>query len=134
MEYDVVTWQDVDDAVNRILEEVKSGGAAYAAVYGLPRGGLVGAVMLSHRLEIPLALNMEEVWLFRRQGKTVLIADDIADTGETLRHFNEDTFDIATLYIREHTTVTMPRYYGKSITHDKWLVFPWETVKEAKEK
>ena len=45
------------------------------SVMGLPRGGLIPAVMISHELGIPLVIN---------PTKNTLVVDDINDTGHTL--------------------------------------------------
>lgn len=134
MEYERIPWDNIDSAVNAIIEQIRTSKIEYDIIYGVPRGGLPAAVMLSHRLNVPLVHSMEEVLLARRWEKQVLIVDDISDSGRTLKHFSVDQYHIATLYVREHTTVTQPDYKGFSIHHDKWLVFPWETVQEAEEK
>lgn len=125
-----ISWQEVEEAVGKITKEVTNSAIEYAAVYGLPRGGLVAAVMLSHRLLIPIVMNLESVQLLRHSGNRVLIVDDISDTGKTLMHLKEDGYDLATLYVREHTTQTQPKYKGVSINYDDWLLFPWESEKE----
>jgi hypothetical protein len=48
----VLTWHDFDRAVASIAERLH--GRRFRGVHGLPRGGLVLAVSLSHRLELPL--------------------------------------------------------------------------------
>ena len=40
--------------------------------------------------------------------------------------------DIATLFVREHTSKIKPRYSYKDINHDNWLLFPWETKASSK--
>ncbi len=88
--------------------------------------------MLSHKLNIPMVLNMEEVWRLKVKNKAVLIIDDISDTGETLRYFYDQKFDIAALYVREHTSRIIPKYRYKNINHNDWLLFPWETKSSSK--
>ena len=43
-----LTWQDVNNYVSRVANIVKD--RQLSGVYGIPRGGLVLAVMLSHKL------------------------------------------------------------------------------------
>jgi hypoxanthine phosphoribosyltransferase len=96
------------------------------AVYGIPRGGLVLAVMLSHKLDLPLLLSLDEVLLYKKQEKVVLILDEISDSGKTLKMYKQLTqFPSYTLYIREGTE-TIPEVYGTSIGSKDWLNFPWE--------
>ena len=132
MEYDVVSWADIDDAVESLAKQIEESNIHYEVIYGLARGGLVPAVMLSHRLKIPMVLNMEEVWRLKVKNKNSLIVDDISDTGETLRYFDDQKFDIATLFVREHTSKIKPKYSYKNINHDNWLLFPWETQSSSK--
>ena len=132
MEYDVISWADIDDAVESLAKQIEESNIHYEVIYGLARGGLVPAVMLSHRLKIPMVLNMEEVWRLKVKNKNSLIVDDISDTGETLRYFDDQKFDIATLFVREHTSKIKPKYSYKNINHDNWLLFPWETKSSSK--
>jgi hypothetical protein len=133
MEFIEIEWQTIDTAIGKLVSDIQASGEDYTALYGIPRGGLIAAVMLSHRLDVPLLMSMEDVMLFQHQGRKVLVVDDISDSGKTLIAYR-DTYDIATVCVREHTTETQPRFKGFSVNHDKWLVFPWETKKEAMEK
>ena len=132
MEYDIVSWEDVDEAIEILAKQIEDSKIHYEVIYGLARGGLVPAVMLSHRLKIPMVLNMEEVWRLKVKNKNSLIVDDISDTGKTLRYFYDQKFDIATLFVREHTSKIKPKYSYKNINHDNWLLFPWETKSSSK--
>lgn len=132
MEYDIISWKDVDEAIEVLAKQIEDSKIHYEVIYGLARGGLVPAVMLSHKLKIPMVLNMEEVWRLKVKNKAALIVDDISDTGETLKYFDDQKFDIATLFVREHTSKIKPRYSYKNINHDNWLLFPWETKASSK--
>ena len=44
-------------------------------VYGIPRGGLIVAVLVSHKLGIPLITSLRDMY-----GKKFLVVDDIVDT------------------------------------------------------
>ena len=113
MEYDIITWENINEAIEIIAKQIEDTKIHYEVLYGLARGGLVPAVMLSHRLNIPMVLNMEEVWRLKVRNKAVLIVDDISDTGETLKYFDEQKFDIAALFVREHTSKVKPKYSSK---------------------
>ena len=132
MEYDIISWNDIDEAIEILAKQIEDSKIHYEVIYGLARGGLVPAVMLSHRLKIPMVLNMEEVWRLKVKNKNSLIVDDISDTGETLKYFYDQKFDIATLFVREHTSKITPKYNYKNINHDNWLLFPWETKSSSK--
>ena len=94
----------------------------FTGVYGFPRGGLVLAVMISHRMGIPLLMS---------PSKGCLIVDDICDSGETLLHYmknssalNKPDYAITTMVYKENDLVTPDYYWG--IKKDEWIVFPWE--------
>jgi len=115
---EAVSWKDVEEFVASL-----ENGQTFNGVYGLPRGGLVIAVMASHKLRIPL---------LAAPCKGCLIVDDICDSGESLIHYarnssGNENFDyyIATMYYKKGALVK-PDYYHK-IKTDNWVMFPWES-------
>ena len=115
-----MTWQQFDDACRKIAERIRHDGSTFKNIYGIPRGGLIVAVKLSHLLGLPIVLNVEDT------GWNTLIVDDIADTGKTLAPFKcEDRFlCVATLYYHRQSVV-VPDFWVLEKT-SKWIVFPWE--------
>lgn len=117
-----VTWHDVDRFVYNVTYEYPN----ITGVYGLPRGGLTLAVMISHRLDVPMLAS---------PCKGCLIVDDICDSGESLLHFVNNSSDpdasndyiIATMYYKENKLNIVPDYYQYE-KGDKWIVFPWECL------
>lgn len=115
-----VTWKDMEDYVNDLICEMKNRNFQPNGVYGVPRGGLILAVLVSYKLDIPLLLNA---------SKGCLIIDDIADSGRTLLHYTEnDTqfnkYFISTMFYHKRSIVK-PDFYKFEKT-DKWIIFPWE--------
>ena len=115
-----VSWKDLEEFVDSLIEEMNKQNFKPTGVYGIPRGGLIPATLISYKLDIPLLMNA---------SKGCLIVDDIADSGRTLLHFTEnDTqfnkYFIATMYYHQRSIVK-PSYY-KFEKNDKWIVFPWE--------
>ena len=106
--------------VNR--QELKLG-----AIYGLPRGGLPIAVSLSHKLHLPLLMNYYDRKVVT--NKKILVVDDIADTGHTLKDFENPHNIICTLLYHEDSEV-LPDYYV-NLKGDKWIVYPWERKDSA---
>lgn len=116
-----VTWEDVMIFINKVknncLDEKLTG------VYGIPRGGLVLAVLLSHALNIPL---------LSAPCENCIVVDDICDSGESLLHYYKNSsggkrnaYKIITMYYKENSLGVIPNYYLKN-KNDKWIVFPWE--------
>ena len=115
MEYNFVhiSWAQVEEFVDNVAEHFKG---KVNGVYGLPRGGLVFAVMISYRLNIPLLLA---------PIKGCLIVDDLADTGESLKHYKSRKYQIATMHYNERSCVE-PDYYMIKNSHENWIIYPWE--------
>lgn len=121
MEKEIVSWQDVEDFVHEVAERYKY--QKVAGVYGVPRGGVIIAVLLSYLMDIPLLYAPH---------RDCIIIDDISDTGETLLHYDRNTceagknkgYHIVTMYFREGSLV-IPEFYKFKKTN-KWVVFPWE--------
>lgn len=115
-----VTWEDMTSYIDDLIEELNKRNIHPTGVYGVPRGGMILATLVSYKLDIPLLLNA---------SKGCLIIDDIADSGRTLLHYTEnDTqfnkYFITTMYYHERSMVK-PDFY-KFEKADKWIVFPWE--------
>ena len=115
-----VSWASVERFVDELIKFYD--GAPLKGVYGLPRGGLVLAVMISHRMNIPLLMAPVE---------GCLIVDDISDTGESLIHYAKNSsalekpkYNIATMYYRKGSQVVPDVFLDYK--EDRWIVFPWE--------
>jgi hypoxanthine phosphoribosyltransferase len=67
-----LSWDIIETLVDVLAMNIKK--SEIDSIMGLPRGGLIPAVMLSHKLNLPLVFEPTE--------KT-LIVDDICDSGET---------------------------------------------------
>ena len=122
-----ISWEDYDNYINKIddwiahkeyNEELELG-----AVYGLPRGGLPIAVSLSHRLNLPVLMNYYDRKIVT--DKQILVVDDIADTGHTLKDFVNEHNVICTFHYHQQSIVK-PDFYCEE-KGDKWIVYPWET-------
>ncbi len=95
------------------------------SIYGIPRGGMPLAVILSHRLKLPIV---------DRTGihATTLIVDDIADSGKTLIDFIQGfrskfiIYPTIVTFFKRYTSKAIPEFIGEEIHNDDWLIFPWE--------
>ena len=120
-----ISWEQYQYAIDRMVLHYKQSTriSDCGAVYGLPRGGLPIAVSLSHKLDLPLLMNYYDRKIVT--DKKILVVDDIADTGNTLKDFESPHNVICTLHYHEDSIV-LPNYYVK-LKGDKWIVYPWET-------
>jgi len=108
-------WEEIDRLVDILCEKIITQIPSIDSVMGLPRGGLIPAVMVSHRLDLPLVTLPEP---------HTLVIDDIADSGVTLT--NTPGIYTAVLHYKPHTSVFKPDLYSVEYKGDDFLVYPWE--------
>ena len=122
-----ISWNVIDECVLDIAEHLIRTEIKFNGVYGIPRGGTLLAVMLSHKLNIPFyPLYFSTAKL---EGNDFIVIDDIADTGKTLQGYkikdeNEQGYYVT---IHEHKDSIVKPDYSVIYKEDKWIVYPWET-------
>ena len=156
--FEVPTWNQIYAMLLRQAEKIRCSGFKPDVIVGVARGGWVPARVLSDLLGIHALGTMRvEFYLSFAEtrnepvltqgvsvdvtGKKVLLVDDVADTGESLRlaieHLQEQgavEVRFATVY-RKPSSVVTPDFYEKET--GSWVVFPWdtkETVRKILEK
>jgi len=108
-----LTWRDIQVLIHTLTTRIITELPNIDSVYGLPRGGLIPAVLISHQLEIPFTLTV---------GKNTLVVDDICDTGKTF----QDAPGVYTAALHYKKTASfIPTLYAKEVG-DAWIVYPWE--------
>ena len=122
-----ISWNVVDECVLDIAEHLIRTEIKFDGVYGIPRGGAVLAVMLSHKLDIPFIIDLKD-------GDDYIIIDDIVDTGETLKKYKEqpECRNSYFVTIHEHEQSSVKPDYSVLYKEDKWIVYPWE-IKDSAE-
>ena len=108
-----LSWDDINILVEDLCQTIAASGAEIKSITGIQRGGLIPAVMISHKLHIPFV---------SRINKDTLVVDDICDTGETLK--NTIGMYTATLHYKP-TAIFTPDFYSKEVGTE-WIVYPWE--------
>ena len=108
-----LSWDDINILVEDLCHTIASSGVQIKSITGIQRGGLIPAVMISHKLHIPFV---------SRINKDTLVVDDICDTGETLK--NTIGMYTATLHYKP-TAIFTPDFYSKEVGTE-WIVYPWE--------
>ncbi len=91
-----------------------------AGIHGIPRGGLVLAVALSHRLQLPLLAEPQA---------SCLVVDDVYETGRTLTAHRDLPQAQHVVWISK----VEPRWWqaAEVTDSDEWIVFPWENAAAA---
>jgi hypothetical protein len=144
-----LTWDDFGRAGRDLAQAIADDGYRPDLVLAIARGGLLPAASVSYaldiknlhlinvefytgvdeRLDLPVMLppvpNAGDL-----AGATVLIVDDVADTGATLelvRDFcAEHVAEVrcAVIYEKPHSVVTCEYVWSRT---DRWIDFPWSS-------
>jgi len=110
-------------------------------IYGIPRGGLIPAVYLSHMLGMSMT-HITPIPLVRNK---LMIVDDIFDTGKTYEQHKDKCWKFVCVYLKDKVqkclNIGNPKYKGKdfdyeTIIHAKIvpdipIIFPWENAKSV---
>ncbi|GGP19358.1 phosphoribosyltransferase [Thermocladium modestius] len=154
VELKVVSWSDVMTYLLRIVEGMGSDGFRPDVVVGIMRGGVIAARLIGDLLGVD-SISLMEIKFYKGigeqgdepritqpltinvKGKRVLVIDDIADSGNTMRTaidyikgMNPLQVKTATLLLKPWTKFK-PDYYGGETT--MWIVFPWELGETIRE-
>ena len=110
-----LTWEQVDTLVTILKHKVLDKLPEIDSVTGIARGGLIPAVMLSHKLGVPYTQAV---------GPNTLVVDDICDSGVTLK--DAPGVYTATLHYKS-SAISKPNVYASLLLNEnQWLVYPWE--------
>ena len=109
-----ITWEQVDTLVTILKHKVLDKLPEIGSVMGIARGGLIPAVMLSHKLGVPYTDLIDP---------NTLVIDDICDSGKTLE--NAPGLYNAVLHYKPHTSSVVPTLWASEVG-DEWIVYPWE--------
>ena len=113
-----ITWNQVNKLLDKIHEQAQD--IDYVA--GIPRGGVILAILYSHRF------GVQYMEYPSNHYPHLMILDDIADSGKTLKEWKEKlpVPYYATLHYKRSSCIE-PDFYGrKMIKEDNWIVYPWE--------
>ena len=111
-----LSWDDIQNAVNDLCKQIPFELPNIDSVHGIPRGGLIPAVLISHKLGLPYVNAV---------GPNTLVVDDIADTGVTLD--KGPGVYTAVLHYKPHTSCFKPTIYSELHEGNEWIIYPWET-------
>lgn len=119
------SWDELTSDVDLLAEKLKPLKFNFKNIYGIPRGGTIIAIMLSHRLNLPV------VFLRGKVSNDTLIVDDVSHTGSSLKKIVNKNHTVVTLWASEKTKV-VPSYFCNVLLDNEWIVFPFETLLSSK--
>lgn len=108
-----LSWADVSLRAQVIVHQLRRRG--YTSVCGVPSGGLIPAVMIAERLDVPL---LDE------PRRRTLVVDDLVDSGRTLERYADH--DCAVLWRKSWAPTHRLVVPAPLVPGDAWVVFPWE--------
>ena len=151
LQFEIPTWDQIYTMLLNMAEKIRLEKFTPDVIVGVSRGGWPPARVLSDLLDNPNLANLRaEFYLGVAETKgeptltqpvsvpvvlkKVLIVDEVADTGKSLKLVKEHTEKqgasearIATVYYKPWSIIK-PDYYEKETS--RWIVFPWE-IKET---
>ena len=89
-------------------------------IYGIPRGGSIIAVYLSHILRLPVVVNKQDI------TEKTLIVDDICDTGRTLKKYKKNQKLVLVCKNKGLKEIGDNLQYAFGVDDTVWVRFPWE--------
>ncbi len=113
-----LSWDDVNILVDSLCNKIRFDQPNIDSIHGIPRGGLIPAVMVSHKLDLPYVNAV---------GPNTLVIDDICDSGVTLE--KAPGVYTAVLHFKPHTSCFQPNLWANLHEGDEWLIYPWENKK-----
>ncbi len=147
LEFEIPSWEQIYESLLNLANRIRENNFKPDVIVGVSRGGWPPARIMSDLLENPDLANVKaEFYLGVAKtkgdpvitqpvstsvtGKKVLIVDEVADTGKSLRlvksHLEEQgatEVKIMTIYYKPWSIV-VPDWHAKKTS--SWIVFPWE--------
>lgn len=125
-----ISWDDIETMVTSLAHTIKASGRTFSCIAGVSRGGLVPAVMLSHKLKLPM-IPITPNDMVENDHETIII-DEIYDTGKTIEKVK--LFNPRASYAVLFHNIHLPELDFYCIKRDlvDWIVFPWEVDDERR--
>lgn len=124
------SWNDFEKAVQELTKQI-SFWDKIDFVVGIPRGGVILAIVLSHRTGVKhMTIDHFEKVKGELDPKRILIVDDISDSGQTLKKYVDEGYLTATWHER-FSTIAKPDFVVEHLNNTDWVVYPWE-AKDSK--
>jgi hypothetical protein len=123
-----LTWNHVNELVDTLEANIRKAKYHYELIVGVTRGGLVPAVMLSHRLKLPMMAITPRTLI--PITKRCLVIDEIYDTGDTIKQIREVNPGIHVGVLFHNEALPDLEYFATKDSLKQWIIFPWENEHE----
>ncbi len=147
--FEAPSWDEIYELLLSLAKRIRETGHLPEVIVGVSRGGWPPARVMSDLLENQNLANMKVVFYkdigVRNRapvitqpvtsevtGKRVLVVDDVADSGLSLREVSKHLkrkgardIKVCTIYLKPKSVFT-PDFYARKTT--KWVIFPWERL------
>ena len=154
MEKIYFTIEEMIDSIRNISEQLTNSNFDPEVIISINRGGCVPGIYLSHYIDKPHeVINIElrdsnkepdlnSIKEKISQFRSVLIIDDINDSGKTIGVIKDLSKNLITkihfaVLINKSESTSKVEYYGRTVNsklNDYWYVFPWENWWKLNEK
>lgn len=140
-----VSWKQYQDLAQKLAASLLQQERPFDEIVAIARGGLTLGHLLSDYLRIPIcSITIQSYTDIQKQGelkitaglgghiagKRILLVDDIADTGKTLKRatsylkrFRPKSITTMTMFYKPHSVIR-PDYFAQQTT--QWVIFPSE--------
>jgi len=153
MSFTAPSWDQIYDMLIELAKRVKDSGFKPDLIVGVCRGGWAPARVMSDllenantasiRIEFYLAPGItarkpviSQAIMVPVKGVNVLVVDDVADTGESLKVAVEHLDVCGAKAIRTATLYYKPQSILKPdffiIQTEQWIIFPWERLESTR--
>lgn len=145
-----LSWRQVETLTVKLADAIRAGDFKPEYLIGVTVGGLFPVGLLAKRFDTKdVAVVSARSYSERKQGKLkitalprvdlrgkrVLLVDEIADRGTTLKHLSSllireykiKELKTAVLVVNKKNCEYRPDFYAREV--DKWVAFPWDDGK-----
>ena len=123
-----LTWAQVDMLTMLLEHKIRLSKVKYRTIAGIARGGLIPAVILSHRLDIPM-ISITPRSLITDHDRCLLV-DEIYDSGTTIKQLKEINPGVHAAVLFHNIELPEIEYFATKDSLDEWIIFPWEKINE----
>jgi len=152
-----LSWEDAYSHIVKLCEKIIESSWNPDMILAIARGGLVPAIVASDILNVKDVLVIQlEHWpspgstlpevKIRHDipsedlsGRKILIIDDVADTGDTLKfakdmicqRFRDVNVKTAAIHVKKGKAKYIPDYWAVEVDPKYWILYPWSCVEDV---